>query len=77
MEALFSGGGQERGLRSGTLAPGTSPSPQCPDNALSPHYLTRIPAALCVGMGEAARLCSQDMEYDAQWISFLSQKLLR
>eukprot|EP01036_Dinobryon_divergens_P050992 gene50992-68255_t len=54
LEALFSGGGQERGLRSGTLAP-----------------------ALCVGMGEAARLCSQDMDYDAQWISFLSNKLLR
>ena len=28
-------------------------------------------------MGEAARLCSQDMDYDAQWISFLSHKLLR
>ena len=41
--------------------------------------LTRIDVslALCVGMGEAARLCSQDMDYDAQWISFLSNKLLR
>jgi len=54
LEALLSGGGQERGLRSGTLAP-----------------------ALCVGMGEAARICSQDMAYDSQWIQFLSDKLKR
>lgn len=52
LEALFSGGGQERGLRSGTLAP-----------------------PLVVGMGEAARLCSQDMEYDREWIDYLSNKL--
>ena len=49
---LFSGGGQERGLRSGTLAP-----------------------ALCVGMGKAAELCSNDMESDHKWISYLSNKL--
>lgn len=54
LEALLSGGGQERGLRSGTLAP-----------------------ALCVGMGEAARLCLQDMAFDAQWIQYLSDKLHR
>ena len=52
LEALFSGGGQERGLRSGTLAPG-----------------------LIVGMGEAARLCLEDMEYDTQWVQYLSNKL--
>ena len=52
MEALFSGGGQERGLRSGTLAP-----------------------SLCVGMGEAARLCVADASYDRQWISALSERL--
>lgn len=39
--------------------------------------LIDVSLALCVGMGEAARLCSQDMDYDAQWISFLSNKLLR
>jgi len=54
MEALFSGGGQERGLRSGTLAP-----------------------ALCVGMGAAARICREDMQFDSQWINYLSNKLWR
>lgn len=39
VEPLISGGGQERGLRSGTIAP---------------H--------LVVGMGEAARLCKQEMQ---------------
>jgi len=52
MEALFSGGGQERGLRSGTLSP-----------------------ALCVGMGAAARLCREDMDFDQAWISHLSKRL--
>lgn len=52
IEPIFSGGGQERGLRSGTLSP-----------------------ALCVGMGIAARLCNQDMEFDSQWITYLSEKL--
>jgi cysteine desulfurase len=52
MEAIFSGGGQERGLRSGTLAP-----------------------ALVVGMGEAARLCTQDMEADKEWITHLSNRM--
>lgn len=52
MEAILSGGGQERGLRSGTLAP---------------H--------LSVGMGTAAKLCLEDMEYDTQWITKLSNKL--
>lgn len=39
LEAMISGGGQERGLRSGTLAP-----------------------ALCVGFGEAARICKEQMK---------------
>jgi cysteine desulfurase len=39
IDPLISGGGQERGLRSGTLAP-----------------------ALAIGMGEAARLCKQELE---------------
>lgn len=52
LDPIMSGGGQERGLRSGTLSP-----------------------ALCVGMGEAARLCQEDMDYDTKWIQFLSDKL--
>lgn len=52
LEPLFSGGGQERGLRSGTL----------------PH-------TLCVGMGAACELASKEMEYDQEWISYLSERL--
>lgn len=52
LEPLFSGGGQERGLRSGTLAP-----------------------ALCVGFGEAARLCLQDELFDQQHITRLVNRL--
>lgn len=47
--AQMSGGGQEKGLRSGTLAP---------------H--------LCVGLGEAARLAKEEMEYDLAHISKLN-----
>jgi cysteine desulfurase len=42
LEPILSGGGQERGLRSGTL-----------------------PAALAVGMGEAARIAKQEMAVSA------------
>jgi cysteine desulfurase len=52
IEPMMSGGGQERGLRSGTLAP-----------------------APCVGMGEAARLCSEEMSRDSAWINFLAEKM--
>jgi len=52
IDPIMSGGGQERGLRSGTLAP-----------------------ALCVGMGAAARICREDMNFDAKWIEHLSEKL--
>jgi cysteine desulfurase len=52
LEPLFSGGGQERGLRSGTL----------------PH-------SLCVGMGAACELAQKEMEYDTEWITYLSNKL--
>ena len=54
LEPLFSGGGQERGLRSGTLAPN-----------------------LCVGLGAAAQICQDDMNFDKEWIGYLSDKLLR
>ena len=52
IDPIISGGGQERGLRSGTLSP-----------------------ALCVGMGAAAKLCLEDMDFDQQWISYLANKL--
>merc|ERR1711871_575470 len=52
LEAQMSGGGQERGLRSGTLSP-----------------------ALCVGIGEAAKVCIEDMEKDKKWISHLTDRL--
>jgi cysteine desulfurase len=39
LDPIISGGGQERGLRSGTLAP-----------------------PLAIGMGEAARICNEEME---------------
>ncbi len=52
LEPIFSGGGQERGLRSGTL----------------PH-------SLCVGMGAACELAQKEMEYDKEWITYLSDKL--
>jgi cysteine desulfurase len=52
LDPIISGGGQERGLRSGTLSP-----------------------ALCVGMGEAARVCMEDMEFDSAHINRLSKRL--
>jgi len=52
LEPLFSGGGQERGLRSGTL----------------PH-------SLCVGMGAACELAQKEMDYDKEWVTYLSNKL--
>ncbi|EKC98329.1 cysteine desulfhydrase [Trichosporon asahii var. asahii CBS 8904] len=53
LEPLIHGGGQERGLRSGT-----------------------VPAPIVVGLGEAARLCSQEMSADHAHISKLSQRLI-
>lgn len=50
---MMSGGGQERGLRSGTL-----------------------PAPLCVGLGAAAKICQDEMEYDHKRISELSKRLI-
>lgn len=52
LEPIQSGGGQERGLRSGT-----------------------VPAPLAVGLGSAAELAQQEMEYDKKWIDFLSKRL--
>lgn len=49
----MSGGGQERGLRSGTLAP---------------H--------LVVGLGEAARVCINEMENDHRHISSLNERFM-
>mmetsp|Transcript_5954 Transcript_5954/g.19339 ORF Transcript_5954/g.19339 Transcript_5954/m.19339 type:complete len:442 (-) Transcript_5954:306-1631(-) len=53
LEPIFSGGGQERGLRSGTL-----------------------PTALCVGLGAAADLCLQEMDYDRHHVDTLAARLL-
>lgn len=52
LEPIMSGGGQERGMRSGTL----------------PHFL-------CVGFGAACELAGREMEYDHEWITYLSEKL--
>ncbi|KAH9857207.1 cysteine desulfurase NFS1 [Lenzites betulinus] len=53
LEPILNGGGQERGLRSGT-----------------------IPAALVVGMGEAARVAKQEMARDRVRIKALSDRLI-
>lgn len=54
IEPLMSGGGQERGLRSGTL-----------------------PTPLVVGLGEAARLAKQEMDYDYKRVTDLSERLYK
>ncbi|KAF9976440.1 cysteine desulfurase [Actinomortierella ambigua] len=51
---LMTGGGQERGLRSGT-----------------------VPAPLAVGLGEACRVAIEEMAYDHERISRLSQRLIK
>ena len=53
IEPIQSGGGQERGLRSGT-----------------------VPTHLAVGLGAAARVCQEEMQYDHERISRLSKKLI-
>jgi cysteine desulfurase len=54
LDPIISGGGQERGLRSGTLAP-----------------------ALAVGIGEAARICKEDLEVsDFVFFSFVSFQMI-
>ncbi|KAI0707668.1 cysteine desulfurase NFS1 [Earliella scabrosa] len=53
LEPILSGGGQERGLRSGTL-----------------------PAALAVGMGEAARIAKLEMARDHARVKSLSDRLI-
>lgn len=52
IEPIQSGGGQERGLRSGT-----------------------VPAPLVVGLGAACELALQEMDYDKEWIEYLSKRL--
>lgn len=53
IEGQISGGGQERGMRSGTL-----------------------PTPLCVGLGEACRIASEEMEMDSAHIRRLSERLI-
>jgi cysteine desulfurase len=52
LEPMMSGGGQERGLRSGTLS----------------HFL-------CAGFGAACEIANKEMDYDHEWITYLSKKL--
>lgn len=54
LEPIINGGGQERGLRSGT-----------------------VPAPLCVGLGEAARIAKQEMAFDTKHVKMLSDRLLK
>merc|ERR1719369_2540905 len=53
VEPLQSGGGQERGLRSGT-----------------------VPSPIVVGMGAAAAVAQEEMEYDHQYVTGLANKLI-
>lgn len=54
LDPLINGGGQERGMRSGTLSP-----------------------ALCVGLGEAARIAKEEMGRDLEHVRRLSEKFLK
>lgn len=53
LEAIQSGGGQERGMRSGTL-----------------------PTNLCVGLGAASELSIEEMDFDTERITRLSNRLI-
>ncbi|XP_057702784.1 cysteine desulfurase, mitochondrial isoform X2 [Corythoichthys intestinalis] len=54
LEPLQNGGGQERGLRSGT-----------------------VPTPLAVGLGAACSIAQQEMEYDHQRVTMLSNRLVQ
>ncbi len=53
IQSMISGGGQERGMRSGTLSP-----------------------ALCVGLGEACRIYSEEMKQEHKMLSTFKQMML-
>ena len=53
IQSMISGGGQERGMRSGTLSP-----------------------ALCVGLGEACRIYSEEMQQEHNMLSNLKKMML-
>lgn len=53
ISAMMSGGGQERGMRSGTLSP-----------------------ALCVGLGEACRICAEEIDEESKRITKLKNIFL-
>lgn len=53
ISAMMSGGGQERGMRSGTLSP-----------------------ALCVGLGEACRICAEEIDEESKRITKLKDIFL-
>lgn len=54
LKSMMSGGGQERGMRSGTLSP-----------------------ALCVGLGEACRICLEEMSKENEKLIKLRDKFLK
>jgi len=62
LNPIISGGGQERGFRSGTLA-------------TSVYTFININKQLCVGFGRACELAKQDMDFDNQHITKLFNKL--
>ncbi len=54
IKSIMSGGGQERGMRSGTLSP-----------------------ALCAGLGEACRICYEEMDDENKRLEMLKDKFMR
>ena len=53
IKAMMSGGGQERGMRSGTLSP-----------------------ALCIGLGEACKICMNEMDNERKKLEYYRNKFL-
>ena len=51
IKSMMSGGGQERGMRSGTLSP-----------------------ALCIGLGEACKICFDEMDQETKKLEFMRKK---
>ena len=65
LHAQISGGGQEKGLRSGTLSPPVS------------NVVVLINFQLVVGLGEACKIAQQEMKNDKKHIHRLSAKFLK
>jgi len=67
VEPIQNGGGQERGLRSGTVGHHGHHGPLTP----------QVPTPLVVGLGEACALAGREMDYDHHYISRLSELLIQ